>query len=572
MSVGEPTPNTAVDQSPATTNPTASKPRKRFVGSRSAKPSKPSVPQLPANQVPLEILNDPQLNSAISVLPSNYSFEIHKTIHHVRKNGSKMVALQMPEGLQMFACTIADIIERFTDALTVIMGDVTYGACCIDDYTAVALGCDMLVHYGHSCLVPIDQTSIKTLYVFVEISIDSQHLAQSVRLNFPSDRQRFRDSLLEHEYEDSQRPLGAPVGRTQHLRIEGPQTVDPGSQPSDSRPESSSPPTSEYGEPTRLALVSTIQFVAALQQLKENLCVEWADDTPLHAPSVPRSLITDSTTSDITGCGPNGGALEVGKPKLWTGKYDATIPRSKPLSPGEILGCTAPRLKDVDALLYLGDGRFHLESIMIANPTVPAFRYDPYSKKFTRERYDHVQMRQVRGDAIGSARKSIRPTQDELVEVTNSGNMTQESQDSAMWGIVLGTLGRQGSFKQLQAITHLLSQSRTPIPYMPILLSELSPAKLALFNASHADISTFVQTSCPRLSIDWGYAFDRPLLSPYEACVAVGGTSVQAGWMNTVKGKIEDVRVGADEKEEVYPMDFYEAGTPWAVSRAKSVF
>jgi len=32
------------------------------------------------------------------------------------------------------------------------MGDVTYGACCIDDYTAVALGCDMLVHYGHSCL------------------------------------------------------------------------------------------------------------------------------------------------------------------------------------------------------------------------------------------------------------------------------------------------------------------------------------------------------------------------------------------------------------------------------------
>jgi len=32
------------------------------------------------------------------------------------------------------------------------MGDVTYGACCIDDYSAVALDCDMLVHYGHSCL------------------------------------------------------------------------------------------------------------------------------------------------------------------------------------------------------------------------------------------------------------------------------------------------------------------------------------------------------------------------------------------------------------------------------------
>ena len=41
---------------------------------------------------------------------------------------------------------------RFTDADTLIMGDVTYGACCIDDYTAKALGADLMVHYGHSCL------------------------------------------------------------------------------------------------------------------------------------------------------------------------------------------------------------------------------------------------------------------------------------------------------------------------------------------------------------------------------------------------------------------------------------
>lgn len=62
--------------------------------------------------MPQDILQDAQLNNAIMSLPSNYSFEIHKTIHHVRKNGATMVALQMPEGLQMFACTIADIIER----------------------------------------------------------------------------------------------------------------------------------------------------------------------------------------------------------------------------------------------------------------------------------------------------------------------------------------------------------------------------------------------------------------------------------------------------------------------------
>lgn len=58
---------------------------------------------------------------------------------------AKRVALQFPEGLLLFACTISDIIESFTQAETIIMGDVTYGACCIDDFTASALGADFLV-------------------------------------------------------------------------------------------------------------------------------------------------------------------------------------------------------------------------------------------------------------------------------------------------------------------------------------------------------------------------------------------------------------------------------------------
>ncbi len=91
------------------------KPRKRFVGKATAGPSRSvtSAAALLARQIPPDILNDPLLNQAIGQLPANYSFEIHKTIHHIRKNGAKMVALQMPEGLQMFACTIADIIERY---------------------------------------------------------------------------------------------------------------------------------------------------------------------------------------------------------------------------------------------------------------------------------------------------------------------------------------------------------------------------------------------------------------------------------------------------------------------------
>ena len=64
------------------------------------------------------------------------------------------------------------------------MGDVTYGACCVDDFTAKALKCDFLVHYGHSCLVPVDVTQIPCLYVFVTIEIDVDHFTQTLTQNF----------------------------------------------------------------------------------------------------------------------------------------------------------------------------------------------------------------------------------------------------------------------------------------------------------------------------------------------------------------------------------------------------
>lgn len=137
------------------------------------------------NKIPDEITNDPELIAAVQSLPPNYNFELPKTIWRLRQMQAKRVALQMPEGLTMFAVQLCDIIERFTGADTVIMGDVTYGACCVDDFTAKALGVDLLVHYGHSCLIPVDQTEgVKVLYVFVDIKIDAIHLIETVKLNF----------------------------------------------------------------------------------------------------------------------------------------------------------------------------------------------------------------------------------------------------------------------------------------------------------------------------------------------------------------------------------------------------
>ncbi|XP_014874220.1 2-(3-amino-3-carboxypropyl)histidine synthase subunit 1 isoform X2 [Poecilia latipinna] len=218
-----------------------------------------------------------------------------------------------------------------------------------------------------------------------------------------------------------------------------------------------------------LALVSTIQFVAALQAVSAALRPE----------------------------------------------YDVLVPQCRPLSPGEILGCTSPRLdRHVDAIIYLGDGRFHLESIMIANPDIPAYRYDPYSKVFSREYYNHKAMRATRLQAIDQARLAQR------------------------WGLILGTLGRQGSPKVLQNLESKLESLGKS--FTRVLLSEVFPSKLDLI----PDVDAWVQIACPRLSIDWGTAFSKPLLSPYEAAVALQ----EVGW------------------EEVYPMDFYSNQSlgPWA--------
>jgi 2-(3-amino-3-carboxypropyl)histidine synthase len=119
----------------------------------------------------------------------------------------------------------------------------------------------------------MDQTTIKTLYVFVEIAIDSRHLAQTVRLNFPNDRHQFHETLLDSEETDREIPTGQVIAQTRHLRIEGP-SID--TKRSTDENQASASGSLPY-EPTRLALVSTIQFVAALQRLKEDLTTENMD-------------------------------------------------------------------------------------------------------------------------------------------------------------------------------------------------------------------------------------------------------------------------------------------------------
>lgn len=204
--------------------------------------------------------------------------------------------------------------SSFTGALPLLLADVTYGACCIDDFTAREMGAEMIVHYGHSCLIPVNQTSIKTLYIFVEIAIDTPHLALSVRRNFPSSRNAFQRAVLGA----ADAKPGAKVG----IELEESEREKMGQ-------------SEEEQLPTRLALVGTIQFVAAVQALKDDL------EKAMPALSTEEEENADSALAKV----------QKGEIGVWRGKYEITVPQVRPLSPGEILGCTAPKLGDVDALM-----------------------------------------------------------------------------------------------------------------------------------------------------------------------------------------------------------------------------
>lgn len=53
----------------------------------------------------------------------------------------------------LYACLVADLLANFTGCEFAIQGDVTYGACCVDDITAESLGAEFIIHYGEFCFI-----------------------------------------------------------------------------------------------------------------------------------------------------------------------------------------------------------------------------------------------------------------------------------------------------------------------------------------------------------------------------------------------------------------------------------
>jgi diphthamide biosynthesis protein 2 len=112
-------------------------------------------------------------------------YELRRTVEEIRAAKHRRVALQFPDDMLVDA---PRVYERLRDDLKkadpqdeevslCILGDTSYGACCVDEVAAEHVEADVVVHYGRSCLSPTARLPV--IYVFTSRPLDLDTVAAS---------------------------------------------------------------------------------------------------------------------------------------------------------------------------------------------------------------------------------------------------------------------------------------------------------------------------------------------------------------------------------------------------------
>ena len=156
---------------------------------------------------------------------------------------------------------------------------------------------------------------------------------------------------------------------------------------------------------------------------------------------------------------------------------------------GQIFGCdfstSQPLHDEVDAFVFLGESEFHAVGLALATAK-PTFMLDPYTNKATDMRAA-AEERQKR--AVLAVYKAL---------------------DARIIGVITGLKEGQKMPDRSKWISKRLEMSGRKV--VQIALRDVTPERLA----PHREIEAFIQTACPRISID-GFNFDRPVLSIPQA-------------------------------------------------------
>lgn len=135
-------------------------------------------------------------------------YEIKRTISEIRAGQWKRIALQFPDDMLVDA---PRVFERLRDGLKheraaraaaaasedekneekeeklCILGDTSYGSCCVDEVAAEHTDADVVVHYGRACLSPTARLPV--IYVFTAKSLRLDAVVASFKETYPPSSQ-----------------------------------------------------------------------------------------------------------------------------------------------------------------------------------------------------------------------------------------------------------------------------------------------------------------------------------------------------------------------------------------------
>eukprot|EP00644_Phytophthora_capsici_P006268 jgi/Phyca11/549455/estExt2_Genewise1Plus.C_PHYCAscaffold_320276 len=112
-------------------------------------------------------------------------YDVERTVEQIKRGGYKKIALQFPDSLLPDA---SQVQQELKDGLigqwerVFVLGDTSYGSCCVDEVAAQHLVADCIVHYGRTCLSAT--TKIPVIYAFgnAPIQVDDCVLQLSDRV------------------------------------------------------------------------------------------------------------------------------------------------------------------------------------------------------------------------------------------------------------------------------------------------------------------------------------------------------------------------------------------------------
>jgi 2-(3-amino-3-carboxypropyl)histidine synthase len=166
--------------------------------------------------------------------------------------------------------------------------------------------------------------------------------------------------------------------------------------------------------------------------------------------------------------------------------------------PGQIIGCDYSNAKsiakDVEAFLFIGGGQFHAIGVALSTskPTIVADPYDGSAYQVNNE-----------------ANKIFRQRWASI----------EQSQKGKIWAILVGLkLGQKRFDRALQLKERLEAKGKTACLFA---VREIVPEALMEFPT----VEVYVNTACPRISLDDACRFAKPVLTVDEALVVIGDLS-----------------------------------------------